>query len=204
MIDVDCIVWDFDGVLNANSVEGRLIWKDRLEADTGLSVEEMHKEVFNEDFLKVLAGRIDLLDHISRWTDRIGYAPGAAQLIDYWFTQDARPDAQMLALMDQLKATGYRQAIATNNEPRRTTFLEAEMGFGERVEAIFSSGRLGVLKPDRAFFDQVLEALKLPADRVFFIDDSAANVEAAARLGWQAFHFRDFDYTGLKARLGIG
>ncbi len=204
MIDVDCIVWDFDGVLNANSIEGRLIWKDRLEEDTGLSVEAMRKEVFNEDFLEVLAGRIDLVDHIGRWTDQIGYAPGAIQLIDYWFAQDARPDPQMLAIMDQLKAAGYRQAIATNNEPRRTNFLENEMGFGGRVEAIFSSGRLGVLKPNRDFFDQVLAHLNLPADRVLFIDDSQANIEAAAKLGWQVFHFRDFDYTGLKARLGIG
>ncbi len=203
MTDVDYVVWDFDGVLNRNMVEGRFVWQENFERDIGRSLEDFHEAVFTDAFAEIIRGRIDLLDHVAAWTDRVRYAPGAAALLDYWFAKDARPDERMLVVMEKLAAAGRKQAIATNNEARRTAYIENEMNFGQRVEAIFSSGRLGHAKPDRAFFDTVREALGTAPERLLLVDDSAANVAAAEALGWQAHLFRDLDYAGLEARLGF-
>lgn len=203
MIDVDCVVWDFDGVLNRNMVDGRFVWQEDFERDIRQSLESFQEAIFTDTFPEILRGRIDLLGHVAAWTESVGYAPGAAAILDYWFAKDARPDPRMLENMERLAAAGLQQAIATNNEARRTAYIEQEMGFGRRVEAIFSSGRLGCAKPDREFFDTVREVLGTAAERLLLIDDSAANVAAAEALGWQAFLFRDLDYAGLEARLGL-
>ncbi|MEO1778575.1 MAG: hypothetical protein AAFU63_07270 [Pseudomonadota bacterium] len=36
MTDTPILVWDFDGVLNANTVDGRFVWADRLAQDWGV------------------------------------------------------------------------------------------------------------------------------------------------------------------------
>ena len=50
----------------------------------------------------------------------------------------------------------------------------------------FLSFELGVLKPDVAAFAQVASLLKVPAERVLFLDDNAMNVAGAAEAGFQA------------------
>lgn len=50
----------------------------------------------------------------------------------------------------------------------------------------FLSFELGVLKPDVAAFAQVAGMLEIPAERVLFLDDNAANVAGAAAAGFQA------------------
>jgi HAD superfamily hydrolase (TIGR01509 family) len=57
----------------------------------------------------------------------------------------------------------------------------------------FLSFELGVLKPDAAAFARVAEMLKVPAERILFLDDNAVNVGGAAAAGFQAIRV-----TGVK------
>jgi len=50
-------------------------------------------------------------------------------------------------------------------------------------ERIFESWQMGCRKPEAACFRPVLEYLALPPDLVLYLDDTAENVEAAARMG---------------------
>ena len=50
----------------------------------------------------------------------------------------------------------------------------------------FLSFRTGLLKPDAAAFEQVLEAYAVAPRNVLFFDDSPHNVDAASRLGIEA------------------
>lgn len=200
---VDCVVWDFDGVLNANIDEGRFLWSRDFERDTGQSLEKFQAMIFSSRFEDVLRGRLDLRDHVAAWADQVGYDAGADALIDYWFKHDAWPDGRMVRIMDAVARTGCRQVIATNNEPRRTAYIDTEMGFGARVERILSSGRLGHVKPERAYFETVCTTLGLPAERLLLVDDSATNIRAAMALGWQGHLFRHRDHAGLESRLGL-
>jgi glucose-1-phosphatase len=47
-----------------------------------------------------------------------------------------------------------------------------------------------VIKPDRAVFDHVVTALNLPAGRIVFFDDNAANVQQARAVGIDAIRVR--------------
>jgi putative hydrolase of the HAD superfamily len=183
MIDVDYVVWDFDGVLNANIVYGRFIWADHFERDIGHSLEDFSRAIFNEDFARVLCGEKDLLDHVSSWAEAVGYDRGPEHLLDYWLRADAHVDPKMVALMQNVARAGGRNVIATNNEARRASYIENEMGLGRHVVRMFASGHLRCAKPAPEFFTHITRDLDVSPDRLILIDDHLANVEAAAELG---------------------
>ena len=54
----------------------------------------------------------------------------------------------------------------------------------------FLSFELGLVKPDAAVFEAVAARLPVPRHQVFFLDDNAVNVDAAAATGFAARHVR--------------
>lgn len=198
------VAWDFDGVLNRNIVDGRFVWADTFEADTGHPLKGFTDAVFAEGFDDVITGRTDLRDRVDDWARKAGYAPGADALLAYWFERDALPDPDIGPVMDDLRERGVRQVIVTNNEARRARYIEREMEFGPRVEHVFASGRMGVRKPDPAYFAHVTDALGVEPERMLLIDDHPDNVMAAKTCGWRTFHFTDVSRDRLRTVLGLG
>lgn len=203
MPDFDCVVWDFDGVLNANIRDGQLVWASTIIDDIGHGVEDFIDDLFSGGFADIIVGKVDLLDVVRAWTDRVGYAPGAEQFLSYWFEKDALTDPVLIVMMDMLAKRGIRNVIATNNEARRASYIEQQMGFGKRIDHMFCSGRMGIAKPDPAFFIHVQQTLQIPHQRLILVDDKAANVEMATALGWQGYHYTEADHLGLRSRLGL-
>lgn len=197
------VAWDFDGVLNRNYVDGRFLWEDNFEKDTGHSHTLFNKHVFRNDYEPIMSGREDLRDRVAGWADAVGYAHGVDALLAYWFERDVLPDPFTLDLMDRLDEIGVQQVIVTNNEALRANYIEHEMGFGSRVAHFFTSGRMGTVKPAPAFYHHVTDTLGVEPDDVFFVDDKLPNVEAAMRHGWQAMHFTDETRHRLEAFLPL-
>jgi putative hydrolase of the HAD superfamily len=197
------VAWDFDGVLNRNIEDRRFVWADRFEADIGHSLAGFNAAIFAQGFDEIITGRQDLRDRVEAWALDVGYAGGPDALLTYWFEKDARPDTEVGELMDALAQQGVRQIIVTNNERRRAAYIEREMGFGSRVERVFASGRMGLRKPDPAYFAHVTTALDVDPARMLLIDDCPKNVPAAIRCGWQTFHFTDDTRHALRGALGL-
>ncbi len=63
----------------------------------------------------------------------------------------------------------------------------------EAFELRFLSFELGMVKPDREIFEEVAVRLPVPPERVFFLDDNAANVTGAQASGFVARHVRGVD-----------
>ncbi len=80
-------------------------------------------------------------------------------------------------------APHYLLGCASNTNEFHWERFEREWSLGSRFHRSFPSYQVGKLKPDTAYFEHVIESLGLPARRVAFVDDNAANVEAAQRLG---------------------
>jgi putative hydrolase of the HAD superfamily len=197
---IRCIAWDFDGVLNRNVVNGRFVWQDHLDG-FGIDRRAFEQFMFADGFWPIMRGEEDLLERLQRFYDHTGRMSDPQELLDYWFEKDARPCADMLALMDRAAEAGLRQVIATNNEHRRSSYIETEMGYGARIEMLFSSGRMGVAKPDAAYFRMIEAALALTPEQILFVDDYAENIDAAAACGWQVHHFPEDGHSSLAAKL---
>lgn len=201
MMRPELIVWDFDGVLNRNVVDGRFVWADNLEADLGLDQQSLQDFIFRSGRIRdVIRGAEDLRDVVAEWLTSEGAGITPDEMLDYWFAKDALPDAEVLGWMSQLPA---RHVIGTNNEDRRATYIEGPMGFAGRVEKVFASGRLGMAKPDAGFFAVIEDWAHVAPDRILLVDDNKPNVEAAQARGWAGFYFTDATRADLPALLEI-
>jgi HAD superfamily hydrolase (TIGR01509 family) len=58
-------------------------------------------------------------------------------------------------------------------------------------DVVISSAAVGVKKPDRRIFEIAVERLGVQFSETAFIDDNAANIAAAKRLGMHAIRFRE-------------
>lgn len=188
-------VWDFDGVLNANVVEGRFVWTDHLLQDWGIEADVLADHLFASGRMReVIRGQRDLRDVLSEWFAQTGKTIDVDAFLAYWWAKDAHPDAGVIDLIGLLNG---RHVIGTNNEARRAHYIETTMGFGDRVDAVFASGRMGCAKPEPAFFNTIeIWSGGAPRDHIL-IDDTATNVSAAQAQGWLAFHFTDDTRNGV-------
>jgi 2-haloacid dehalogenase len=73
------------------------------------------------------------------------------------------------------------------------TFKEAQemFPFLKEPRGVTVSGEVGLIKPDVAIYEMHHGAFGLTPSRTIFIDDVAANVEAARKAGWKAVRFID-------------
>lgn len=195
------VAWDFDGVLNRGYQGGYFLWQETFEADLGVSAEVFTAFMFDGPrFAQVLTGQRDVLDLLQDWITTHSIPHEASAVLEYWLTKDANPDAEV---MDWLARCPVPGVIATNNETHRADYIWNRMGFGRHMQRMFASGRMGVKKPDPAFFAQIEAWSGLPPADILLIDDSEKNIAAAAACGWQVFHFHDATRAGLPAILGL-
>lgn len=86
----------------------------------------------------------------------------------------------------------YRTFLLSNINPIHygyiMDYLKREFGFEDNdhlFEKTYYSHFIGIRKPDPAIFEKVLKENNLVAEETLFIDDIAANLEAAKSLGIQ-------------------
>ncbi|WP_435770141.1 HAD family hydrolase [Nocardioides sp. SYSU DS0651] len=107
-------------------------------------------------------------------------------------------------LLRALHAQGVPQCGLTNwsdelyhaHAPRRFPFLAL-------LDDVVVSGTEGVAKPDRRSYAIVAERMGLPLSRLVFVDDKAANVDAAVALGMTGVVFTGADSLRVALR-GLG
>ncbi|MBP3202656.1 MAG: HAD family phosphatase [Bacteroidales bacterium] len=95
-------------------------------------------------------------------------------------------DPRTVAAVKQLEVPRY---LLSNNNPismARCREILCENGLGEAFAAEFISSDMKLMKPSRAFYEEVLRCIGLPAGEIVFIDDNLANVEGAKAVGIDA------------------
>jgi putative hydrolase of the HAD superfamily len=182
------MVLDADGVV-INGERARVAF----ERDFGITP-ALTGSFFRGRFLDCLVGTADLVDCLAPLLPGWGWHGTLQQYIDYWFQSEHHLDEQLLAEVDRLRALGVPCYLATNQERYRTAYMRDAMGLGGRFDAVYSSCEVGYLKTDERFWDAVKRELEpLPASQILFWDDSAGNVDAAARAGLQARLYDGFE-----------
>jgi putative hydrolase of the HAD superfamily len=78
------------------------------------------------------------------------------------------------------------------------------LGYDRHFDRVYYSCEMGVVKPDRRFFEIILDDLGLAPDQVGLIDDNAKNVASAQALGIRALrHSPAEGVNGLRALLEV-
>jgi len=102
---------------------------------------------------------------------------------DRWEETLGGPIESTVEILDELRAGGVR-TFALSNWSRRTFDIAApRFPFLRGFEAVVISGDVGTTKPDPRIYRELLARGRLDAEETVFIDDNAANIDAAVELG---------------------
>ena len=129
--------------------------------------------------------------------------PDKAELIDAYCARFDEmmpgPIAGSVEILADLKSFGTPLYCLTNfsAETYPPTFERFE--FLRWFRGVLVSGEVGVIKPDPGIFELLLERFAIDPKRAVYIDDVAANVDAARPFGIHAIHFKT--PTALRAEI---
>lgn len=145
------------------------------------------------DWLALDRGVLSQEDAIARAAARTGLP--SRKLSDFL---ERVPDAlvaipETVDLMYRVKAAGHRLYCLSNMQVASIARLERRYAFWEVFDGVVVSCRVRLIKPEPAIYAYLLEKYGLHAGDTIFIDDTAANVAAAARFGIRTIHF---EHTG--------
>jgi 2-haloacid dehalogenase len=187
----DIVIFDFGGVL--------LDWNPRY----------LYRKLFGQDTLamerfltEVCTGEWNLgLDAGRPWVEAaaelVARHPEHASLIhayrERWEETVSGPIEGTVKILGELKRAGLPLYGLTNWSHETFPRAREIYRFLEWFDGIVVSGEERMIKPDLRIYRLLLERYAIAADRAVFIDDNAANVDAASSLGLRAIRYRSPD-----------
>ncbi|HXR61040.1 MAG TPA: HAD family phosphatase [Solirubrobacterales bacterium] len=194
---IAAIVSDFGGVLTTPLLAAFAAFQE----DSGISPEALGKamRVGLEDgdelpLFRLERGEISEQEFIERLED------GLEAILDhrphlhhfrrkFWGALD--PNQQMIELMRELKQSGLKMALLTNNVREWEPLWRSMLPVDEIFEEIVDSAFVGCRKPEARIYELTLERIGMPAEACLFVDDLHPNCEGAEAAGMHAVHFRE-------------
>jgi len=210
MARVEAVVSDFGGVLTTPLLAAFAAFQD----DSGISPESLglamrHGLDEGEEIplFKLERGEISEDEFIA------GLEDGLEAILDHRphlhhfrqkFWGALHPNEEMIDLMRELRASGLRMAMLTNNVREWEPIWRAMLPVDEIFEEIVDSAFVGCRKPEARIYELTLERIGLPAEACLFIDDLNPNIEGAEAAGMRTVHFRDNAQAIAEIRAALG
>ena len=134
-----------------------------------------------------------------RWEDGIAVLsaqhPDLADLIAAYYARWEEmlggPITGTVDILARLRAAGQEIHALTNWSAQTFPIARERYEFLDWFQHIVVSGEEHLVKPDPRLFGVLLDRIGHDASNCIFIDDSVSNVEAAARLGFDAIRFEN-------------
>src|SRR3954451_23061262 len=151
-------------------------------------------ELEESEFLELLSIQLEPL---------LGHRPHLHRFREVYF--DALdPNEPMIGLMRELKASGLKMAMLTNNAREGEPLWRSMMPVDEIFEEVVDSAFAGCRKPEPRIYRLTLERIGLPAEACLFVDDLEVNCEGAEKAGMKAVRFRDNEQAIGEIRAALG
>jgi putative hydrolase of the HAD superfamily len=206
---IEVVISDFGGVLTSPLVESFMAFQDQ----TGITTETLGKAMqaaseANDDnpLFEMERGEITEAVFLEKLTaglePLLGHAPELHRFKEIYF-EALQPNAEMIELMRELRETGYRMAMLTNNVREWEPLWRAMLPVDEIFETVVDSGFVGCRKPESRIYELTLERIAAPAETCLFVDDVEVNIEGARRAGMSAVHFRDNEQAIAEIRAAL-
>jgi putative hydrolase of the HAD superfamily len=95
----------------------------------------------------------------------------------------------MLEAVRRLRRDGFRVGILSD-QTQWLDELNQRDDFFKEFDVVFNSYHMGIGKKDPAIFAQVAGALKVPPEKILFVDDHLGNVSRARSQGLIGIHYK--------------
>jgi putative hydrolase of the HAD superfamily len=207
---ISAVISDFGGVLTTPLIQSFMSFQDK----TGITTEVLGKGMqaateANGDnpLFEMERGEITEVAFLEKLTDSLepllGHRPEMHRFKEIYF-EALNSNPLMIELMQELKATGYRMAMLTNNVREWEPLWRPMLPVDEIFETVVDSGFVGCRKPEAKIYAITLDRIGLPAESCLFVDDVLVNCEGAEKAGMTAVHFQDNEQAIAEIRSVLG
>jgi glucose-1-phosphatase len=146
------------------------------------------KLTVNDSFKRHETGEIADAEFFVGLRESLGIDVTDAQLLEGWNAIFVGEMPGISALLARASRHLPLYAFSNTNRPHVDHFSAAYAGVLGHFREIFLSSAIGLRKPDAAAYDHVVKAIGVPAQRIVFFDDLAANIEGARARGLIGVH----------------
>jgi epoxide hydrolase-like predicted phosphatase len=182
------VVFDVGGVLKSETSDQ--VHQDIMET-MGITAEQ-HAQVEQTLMPLLRRGEITEEEFWQRFVAEL-HPPQPLPAQSLWareFEQLYHVFEDVFGIVEALKRQGFTVAVLSNTvEPHAK--INRERGLYDTFSEVILSNEVGLVKPDRAIYQLLLDRLKLPADEVVFIDDREENIAAARAAGLHGILFKN-------------
>ena len=207
---IEAVICDFGGVLTTPLIQSFMAFQDT----TGITTEVLGKgmqaatEANGENPLfEMERGEITEVAFLAQLTEclepLLGHRPEMHRFKEIYF-EALDPNPEMIELMRELKAEGYRMAMLTNNVREWEPLWRSMLPVDEIFETVVDSGFVGCRKPESKIYALTLERIGMSPEQCLFVDDILVNCEGAQKAGMSAVHFQDSDQAITEIRAALG
>ena len=208
---IRAVISDFGGVLTTPLIESFAAVQDETgihSAALGRAMQRASEREGAHPLFELECGRTSEAEFLEQLAadlePELGHQPDLRRFSEIYF-EALQPNEAMIELMRELRDSGYRMALLTNNVREWEPAWRSMLPVDEIFELVVDSGFEGVRKPDAEIYERTLERLgeEIGAADCLFVDDVEVNVVAARELGMSAVHFRDNDQAIAEIRAGL-
>jgi putative hydrolase of the HAD superfamily len=195
------IISDFGGVLTTPLIQSFAAFQD----ETGIAPEALGRamqRIAERDgahpLFELECGRLTETEFLeglgSELEGELGHRPQLHRFREIYF-EALDPNEPMITLMRELRDSGYRMALLTNNVREWEPLWRSMLPVDEIFELVVDSGFEGVRKPDPEIYERTVSRLGggIGTADCLFVDDVEVNVATARELGMTAIQFRGND-----------
>jgi len=137
---------------------------------------------------------VEYWQHVLKILDRSSMASSTVGwLIDRDVVSWTRYREEIWDLARSLRQRGYRMAILSNCPREILARIRVDRPLESYFDVLVFSCEVNHSKPDPQIYQTCLVGLGVTASEVLFVDDHAANIAAAARLGFRTYRFSGAD-----------
>jgi len=144
-------------------------------------------------------GRISARDWHWHMKQRFGGSATFEQFTETWNLVLHPEPIHGKELFEKL-AKKYRLALLSNTDPIHVAHMESHYDFFSYFPARVYSCSVGATKPNPLIYREALRACRVRAEEAVYVDDIAAYVEAAQRLGMSGIQFQSPEQLALAFR----
>ena len=189
--EIDALVYDFGGVL----IKIDFDWIFRRWAELADVPFEQVKGRFSHGgaYRRHERGEIDLAAYFEALRGELGIALTDAQFLDGWQRVFGPEHPQVVDAIRTLAPRIPQYLFSNTNRTHYDYFRVRYAQALAPLRRVFVSCEMDARKPERASFEYVAREIGVPPERLYFLDDTAANIEGARAAGLKAAHIRSPD-----------
>jgi len=188
---LDALILDYGNVLSHPQPAG---WFESMAAQVGVQTNAFHQAYWRHRHL--YDAGLPAAEYWKRVLETIGHSPSSAdlgtimdRLVDEDVASWTKYREEVWDLAESFRVKGRRTAFLSNGVPEAMARIRADRHLERWFDVVLVSCEVGVAKPDRMIFQMCLSQLGVTPSQALFVDDRIENVQGAASLGIQTFHF---------------